>query len=60
MTAVVSKYYKGISAERRKKEFFKAVGFEPRQVKFQSMGAIPLEIRYSLVLENGFEPKNPL
>ena len=32
MTAVVSKYYKGISAERRKKEFFKAVGFEPRQV----------------------------
>ena len=33
MTAVVSKYYKGISAERRKKEFFKAVGFEPRQVK---------------------------
>ena len=33
MTAVVSKYYKGISAERRKKEFFKAVGFESRQVK---------------------------
>ena len=32
MTAVVSKYYKGISAERRKKEFFKAVGFELRQV----------------------------
>ena len=32
MSAVVSKYYKGISGERRKKEFFKAVGFEPRQV----------------------------
>jgi hypothetical protein len=32
MTAVVSAYYKGINVERRKKERFKAVGFEPRQV----------------------------
>ena len=57
MTAVVSKYYKGISAERRKKEFFKAVGFEPRQVNrsniirtslkavfFALFVALPLEI----------------
>ena len=32
MTAVVSKYNKGIIVERRKKEFFKADEFDSRQV----------------------------
>ena len=40
MTAVVSKYNKGIIVERRKKEFFKADEFDSRQVMREQMDLV--------------------